>query len=90
MQPHVDAPATKYNAFTFKAQPLFHSRMPAELDLAARSNYTVPRDRPMRGSEGPGYRAGVLGKSCGAGYLAVGRDLASWNLPDRREQIAEF
>jgi len=89
VHPHVNAPAAKRNAFIFEAQPLFHSRMSPELDFAAGADYAMPRDRAVRGPESPRDLPGILGEPSGPSYLAVGRDLASWNFPDWREQIAE-
>ena len=63
--------------------------MPVELDFAAGADHAMPGNRAVRGAEGPGDLPGVLGKSGGAGYLAVGRDLAAGNFPDGREEIAE-
>lgn len=89
MQTHVDAAAAESDTFTFQTEPLLHSRMAAELDLAARADDAMPRNGAMRIAQRPSDLPRVPGESGGAGYLSIGRDLASWNLPNRRHEIAE-
>ncbi len=89
VQPHRDAPAAEGDAFTLQPKPLLHSRMSAKLNFAARAHHTMPRNRAVSIPQSPGNLPSVPWKSGGAGYVAIGRDLASWNLPDRRYEIAE-
>jgi hypothetical protein len=89
VQPHVDAPPAEGDAFIFEPEPLLHTWMPAELDLAAGADYAMPRDCAMCGPQRPGDLPRVPGKSGRTRYLTISCDLTSWNPPHRRHEIAE-
>ncbi len=79
----MNAAATERDAFVFKAQPLLHAGMAAQLDFAARAHDAVPRNGAMGGAEGPGDLAGMAWKARGTRDFAISRDFTSRNLPNR-------
>src|SRR5271166_5021825 len=76
---HPNARAAESDAFRFQAQPLFESIFAGQRDLAARPNYTMPRQSP-RFSERPNHLACAAWKSCRSGDAAVGGHFALGDL----------
>ena len=89
VESHVDATAAENDALAFQPDALLHPGMPAELDLASTTDHAMPGDRAMRRPQRPGDLPGVPRKPGGARYLAVCRDLALRDFPDRSEQFPE-
>ena len=71
------------HSFAFEPKALLHPGMPAQFDFTAGTDDAVPGDGAVRGAQGPGNLPGVARKSGGASHLAVSRDFAFGNLPNR-------